>query len=54
MTGHWICDSCGYDGEHADYCKYLRPPKEQWKGNRSHKEMEELAEQRKSKLKERR
>jgi len=42
MTGHWICDRCGYDGEHADYCVYLRPMSEQWKGHRTTKEMDEL------------
>jgi hypothetical protein len=35
MSGHFICNACGYDGgEHADYCKYLRPTDERWKGNR--------------------
>jgi hypothetical protein len=33
MSGHFICDSCGYDGGHAAHCKYLRPAKDQWKGD---------------------
>ena len=42
MTGHAICDMCGYDGgEHASYCCYLRPASERWKGNRTKKEMDE-------------
>lgn len=39
MSGHWICDACGYDGQHADYCKYLRPIGEQWRGHRSKDEI---------------
>lgn len=42
MSGHWICEACGYDGEHAEYCRCLRPPEEQWRGHRTPKEMEEL------------
>lgn len=42
MSGHYICDSCGYDGDHADYCRHLRPVDERWKGNRTCQEMDEL------------
>lgn len=42
MTGHWICDACGCDGEHADWCKYLRPPDEQWMGHRTREEMQAI------------
>lgn len=42
MSGHWICDRCGYDGEHADYCVHLRPTKDQWKGHRTAEEMQAL------------
>lgn len=43
MSGHYICDRCGYEGGyHADYCVYLRPMNERWKGNRTKAEMEEL------------
>jgi hypothetical protein len=42
MSGHYICDACGYDAGHASYCKYLRPMNEQWMGNRTQKEVEEL------------
>jgi hypothetical protein len=35
MSGHFICDRCGYDGGHADWCVYLRPPSEQWKGHQT-------------------
>jgi len=42
MTGHWICEDCGYDGEHAEWCKCLRPAKDQWKGHRTLEEMEAL------------
>jgi hypothetical protein len=44
MSGHWICDRCGYDGEHADYCVCLRPAKDQWKGHRTAEEMLALKE----------
>jgi len=33
MSGHWICDQCGHDGEHADYCVELRPVSERWRGH---------------------
>src|SRR5688572_24540488 len=27
MSGHYICDHCGYDGgEHPDWCRNWRPP----------------------------
>jgi hypothetical protein len=39
MSGHFICDRCGYDGQHADYCVYLRPVKDQWKGHLTEAEM---------------
>lgn len=42
MSGHWICDRCGYDGEHADWCVCLRPASERWKGHRTREEMEKL------------
>ncbi len=42
MSGHWICDRCGYDGEHAEWCVYLRPSNEQWKGHRTKDEMKKL------------
>lgn len=42
MSGHWICGRCGYDGEHADYCVYLRPSAEQWKGHRTKEEMQKI------------
>lgn len=45
MSGHWICDRCGCDGEHADYCVYLRPAGDQWKGHRTKEEMKELAKE---------
>jgi hypothetical protein len=45
MSGHWICDQCGYDGGHADYCVCLRPEKDKWKGHRTKEEMKALAEQ---------
>lgn len=46
MTGHWICDRCGYDGEHAEWCVYLRPVNEQWMGHRTREEMEEMRRKR--------
>lgn len=42
MSGHWICACCGYDGEHAKWCRCLRPPAERWKGHRTEQEMKEL------------
>lgn len=42
MSGHWICERCGYDGAHASWCVCLRPSSEQWKGHRTPREMEEF------------
>jgi hypothetical protein len=42
MTGHWICEYCHYDGEHAEWCRCLRPVEDQWKGPMTDKEVREL------------
>ena len=42
MPGHWICDRCGYDGDHAEWCAYNRPADEQWKGHMTKEEVAEL------------
>ena len=41
MTGHFICDRCGDEG-HSDWCVYLRPVADRWKGHRTKEEMAEL------------
>jgi hypothetical protein len=42
MSGHWICEDCGYDGEHAEWCRCLRPVDDQWKGHMTAEEVREL------------
>jgi len=42
MSGHYICDRCGYDGLCADYCVTRRPVKDRWQGHYTKEEMEEL------------
>jgi len=40
MSGHYICEDCGYDGgDHANYCRTNRPVDERWKGNFTRKEL---------------
>lgn len=46
MSGHFICEYCGYDGGHAAHCRQLRPASERWRGNRTKEEMEQLREER--------
>jgi hypothetical protein len=41
MSGHFICESCGYDGgDHAKWCREMRLADERWKGNKTRKEVE--------------
>lgn len=42
MSGHFICEYCGHDGDHADYCQELRPVEDRWKGHRTKEEMAKL------------
>lgn len=39
MSGHWICEGCGYDGHHAEWCVCLRPVSERWKGHLKESEL---------------
>lgn len=51
MSGHYICDACGDEGgSHDKYCKYLRPIKDQWKGNLTKEELEKQLKVRKDKV----